>query len=117
MIIVVVPFPFFHVILSVSVPFAWPGCTEVSDVPPAASAVGVHDANVALIFPPVFASGCDVTFAHATCGGIAAEADTASGTTRLAPAATATASALPRIESFTDSPPGRNDLSCTAEDS
>jgi hypothetical protein len=73
----VVPFPPFHVIVSVTVPAVCPDLTAVIDEPPAARAAGVHVASVDLSFPPVCASGADVSFAHETLGVSAAPAGVA----------------------------------------
>lgn len=102
---VVVPLPFFHVIFSVRVPANLLTGTVTFDDAPALNAAGVHALHVELVVPfePEIVV-VEANFEHKTLG-VTAPAETASGTTRPAPAATATASAPVRIENFTETLP------------
>jgi hypothetical protein len=121
MVTVVVPLLFFHVIFEVRLPVSLLIGTVTDDVPPALSAVGVHRLHVVAVVPVCFAVLSVVVaaiFEHTTLAFSAADADWASGRANpVAAIAVAAQNAPTRSAGLIDSPPGRNDLFFTAEDS
>jgi len=101
---VVVPLPFFHLIVDVVVPVSLLIGTVVDDVAPAFSAVGVHALQFDTVVPVFFTVLSVVvaaSFEQKTCGGDA-DADWASGSANPVAAIAVAAQNAPSFESLTD---------------